>query len=178
MSSRRPNGFTRSAALIALPQQDFVPGRAAPTKRRRRKPATVIDECLEAPTEAVQPRACGAYPSGWCWRRARAALRGRQGSKVFGMSWDAPCRSFMDTTSDRLRLLVPAAGISCPQLEPIAPSFIFPPSTSKYIHQELRDSPNVRLQGQHPHRPLSPTKPQRTCFQPPNPVKPATGVVT
>ena len=149
MSSRRPNGFTRSAALIALPQQDFVPGRAAPTKRRRRMPSTVIDECLEAPTEAVQPRACGAYPSGWCWRRARAALRGRQGSKVFGMSWDAPCRSFMDTTSDRLRLLVPAAGISCPQLEPIAPSFIFPPSTSKYIHQELRDSPNAPRQGHH-----------------------------
>ena len=94
MSSRRPNGFTRSAALIALPQQDFVPGRATPAKRRRRKSATVIDECLEAPTEAVQPRAYDACPSGWCWRRARAAKRGHQWSKVSGMSWEAPCRSF------------------------------------------------------------------------------------
>ena len=94
MSSRRPNGFTRSAALIALLPQDTVPGRATPAKRRRRKSATVIDECLEAPTEAVQPRAYDAYPSGWCWRRARAAKRGHQWSKVSGMPWEAPCRSF------------------------------------------------------------------------------------
>ena len=174
MSSRRPNGFTLSTALIALLQQDMVPGRAAPAKRRRRKPATEAVVCLEAPAEAVQPRACGAYPSGWCWRRARAALRGRQGSKVFGMSWDAPCRSFMDTTSDRLRFLVPVAGTSCPQLEPIAPSFIFLRSTSKYIHEELRDSPNAPVQGQHPPHPLSPTKPQRTCFKRPSPVKSGT----
>ena len=178
MSSRRPNGFTRSAALIALLPQDTVPGRATPAKRRRRKSATVIDECLEAPTEAVQPRACDAYPSGWCWRRARAAKRGHQWSKVSGMPWEAPCRSFCG--HDERPTAPPCA--SCWHLLPstgtYSPQFYISAFDFKiYSSRAARLSKRTSSRTTPSHLLLS-TEPQKTRFQRPNPVKPATAIAT
>lgn len=99
----------------------------------------------------------------------RKVVKGQKSLRSHRMLYAGP---FMDTTSDRLRLLVPVAGNSCLQLTSIAPWFKRRPSIPKNIQGERLKTPDTRLAGQRLASPLSSTEHQRTCFH--CPVKSAT----